>query len=217
MPHLKEEKTETEVAEYLKKHPQFFVQHQDLLMNMELPQQSGEMPFHERQVQALRERHDAQQARLDWMVDTARSNQDLAHELHHLAINLLALAGQKSPSDLAALVQSRFEIEEVAIFMASQQQDYPPQMDYSLLCQRVAHCGSVCDDRISTQLSAQVFPQSAAMGSCAFIPLAHQQKIYGVMVLGASERQRFQPSMGVLILDRLGQLLGAYLAVRNSD
>ncbi len=210
-----------EVADYLKDHPEFFAEHSDLLDAMNLPEQPGQPPaherIHERQVRALRERHEQQQARLDLIVDTARSNQDLARGLHQVAVNLLGL-DDLDPEDPAApgrLVKARFDIDDVAVFLSARQQDFPPQVDYALLCQRVEHLASVCDDRVSSKLGAALFPDAAAIQSCAFIPITHGQKFYGVMVLGSADRQRFQPDMGVLILDRLGQLLGAYLAGRG--
>ncbi len=212
-----------EVADYLKKNPQFVVEHRDLLAGLEVsppPDAPLNAPAHarlqERQVQALRDRQARQQARLDWVVDTARSNHDLEHGLHQIAVNLLSLGGGDAEAEAAPalLVKSRFDIDKVAIFLASRRHEFAA-VDYPSLCQRVAHLGSVCDDRVSSQLAAALFPGASAIASCAFIPLAHRQNLYGVMVLGAADKTRFQPDMGVMILDRLGQLIGAYLAGRN--
>lgn len=210
-------KKDREVADYLKSQPRFFVRHADLLANLEVPLQAGEAPFHERQVQVLRDRDVRQQARLALMVDTVRSNQNLAHELHRIAIKLLVAEAREvaSLSALAALVKERFELEAAAIFLSSQQQELLPQVDYSLLCQRVAHLSSVCDDRVSSQLMTALFPQASALASGAFVPLVHRQDLRGVLVLGSADERRFRPDMGVLLIDRLGQLLGAHIAARN--
>ncbi len=207
------------IADYLKEHPDFFAEHPDLLAAMNAPEAPLATPahgrIHDRRELALRERQERQQTRMESMLDTARSNQDLADELHQIAVSLLSADKSKDLKDPAVpglLVKSRFDIDEVAIFLSSEQQDFPPQVDYAHLCQRVAHFGSVCDDRVSSKLGAALFPHAAAIASCAFIPLAHRQKLHGVMVLGCVDRERFQPGMGALILDRLGQLIGAYLA-----
>lgn len=209
-----------EVAEYLKAHPDFFVEHADMLADalaaMNLPESSDASPaherIHERQVQALRERHDRQQQRLDVLMDTARSNQDLMLELHQIAVTLLHSeeADAQDPVAVGELVKSRFAIDAVAVFLAANKKDIPAQVDYALLSQRVAHLGSVCDDRVSSKLGAALFSEGGEINSCAFVPIVHRREAYGVMVLGAADRERFQPDMGVLFLDRLGQLLGAY-------
>lgn len=203
-----------EVADYLEKHPDFFTERRALLAAMHLPEAPGATPFHERQVQALRDR----QARLDRVLDTVRDNQHLEQQLHQVAVELLNADGLDGPGATAALVETRFDLDAVAIFLASQmarQPASPPQVDYPSLCRRVEHLSSACDDRVSNKLSASLFPDAGAIASCAFVPLAHRQALCGVMVLGAADSQRFQPGMGVLILDRLGQLISACLAGRN--
>lgn len=203
-----------EVADYLEKHPDFFTERRDLLAAMHLPETPGATPFHERRAQALRDR----QARLDRMLDTVRDNQHLEQQLHQVAVELLNADGLDGAGAPAALVKTRFGLDAVAIFLASRMARQPAStapMDYPSLCRRVEHLGSSCDDRVSNQLSASLFPDAGAIASCAFVPLAHRRALCGVMVLGAADSRRFQPGMGVLILDRLGQLISACLAGRN--
>ena len=233
-----------EVADYLKAHPEFFAEYPDLLAAINQSAAADAVPahkrIHERQVQALRERNQRQQARFDQLLDTAHSNHDLDFGLHQIAVALLNPddIDAKDPSAPGRLVKSRFDMDDVAIFLSAKLPAKPPakksaqkdghktkqqtkqkpaaaQVDYEMLSQRVEHLGSVCDDRVSSQLGTALFPHAAAIASCAFVPITHQQKLYGVMVLGSADRERFQPDMGVLILDRLGQLLGAYLAGRG--
>lgn len=203
-----------EVADYLEKHPDFFTERRDLLAAMHLPETPGDTPFHERQVRALRDR----QARLDRMLDTVRDNQHLEQQLHQVAVELLNSDGLDGPGAPAALVKARFDLDAVAIFLSSRMARQPastPQVDYPSLCRRVEHLGSSCDDRVSNKLSASLFPEAGVIASCAFVPLARRQALCGVMVLGAADARRFQPGMGVLILDRLGQLVSACLAGRD--
>jgi len=206
-----------QVVDYLKKNPGFFDQHQELLAAMDFSNQTGVVPFHERQVQVLRDRQDVQQARLDLIVDTARSNQDLEHGLHRIAVKLLSLEGldPEDPIQPALLVKSRFDVDDVAIFLSSRQPYIDPKIDYPSLCKRVAHLGSVCDDRVSSKLQIVLFSDASSVASCAFVPIVYQQNIFGVMVLGSKDKDQFQPGMGVRVLDRLGQLIGAYLAGRG--
>ena len=157
-----------EVADYLKKNPNFFTENRDLLAGLELPEQPelpglpGTAPvherIHERQVRALRTRHDLQQAKLDLMVDTVKNNQALEQGVHQFAVTLLNLEDldPANPDAPALLVKSRFDVDNVAVFLSSRQQDFSPEVDYSLLCRRVEHLGSVCDDRISSKLGSGV-------------------------------------------------------------
>ena len=166
-----------------------------------------------RQMQVLRERNAKQQARIDAIMAAARGHQDLQLDMHNLAVELLAGQFNSTHDEkLQApikLIKTRFAIDHIALCLASQQHKFT-EIDYSLLCQRVKHLGSVCDDRISAKLQTALFPAATKIGSCAFVPIVYEKNLRGVMVLGAMDNQRFLPNMGVTILDRLGQLIGAY-------
>ncbi|MDD9821830.1 MAG: DUF484 family protein, partial [Gammaproteobacteria bacterium] len=219
------------VADYLESHPDFFASRGALLAAMQLPEEFA-TPFHARQAQALRDR----QARLDRMLETVKVNQNLDQELHQFAVELLGMVGDgraAAPDAAAAaiaapmeLLKTRFDLDAAAVFLDAQRDSFDPGLDYASLCNRVEHLGGVCDDRVSSKLSAALFPAAAdvaagagaaapAVASCAFVPLARGRQLRGVMVLGDADRARFQPGMGALILDRLGQLVSAYLAGRG--
>jgi len=218
------------VADYLESHPDFFAERGALLAAMQLPEEFA-TPFHARQAQALRDR----QARLDRMLETVKVNQNLEQELHQFAVELLGMVGDgraAAPDAAAAaaiaapmeLVKTRFDLDAAAVFLDAQRDSFGPGLDYASLCNRVEHLGGVCDDRVSSKLSAALFPAAAdgaagaaaaPIASCAFVPLARGRQLRGVMVLGDADRARFQPGMGALILDRLGQLVSAYLAGRG--
>lgn len=214
-----------EVADYLARHPDFFAERGALLATMRLPDEFA-TPFHERQAQALRER----QTRLDRMLETVKANQNLEQELHEFAVDLLAsdcADADASPSDEAAaidrpaeLLTTRFDLSAAAVFLDRQKTNFDPGVDYAALCSRVEHLGGACDDRVSAKLTAALFPAAegahdgaAAIASCAFVPLlrAGKRELRGVLVLGDADRARFQPGMGVLFIDRIGQLVSAYL------
>ena len=220
------------VADYLESHPDFFASRGALLAAMQLPEEFA-TPFHARQAQALRDR----QARLDRMLETVKVNQNLEQELHQFAVELLGMVGDgraasaPDTGDAAAaiaapmeLLKTRFDLDAAAVFLDAQRDSFDPGLDYASLCNRVEHLGGVCDDRVSSKLSAALFPAAAdvdsdsaaaPVASCAFVPLARGRQLRGVMVLGDADRARFQPGMGALILDRLGQLVSAYLAGRG--
>lgn len=194
-----------EVAEYLKKNPAFFDEHQDVLAEIQLG--ADQQPFHQRQVEVLKERHSAEQARFEMVVDSARSNQELEQSLHELAQRMLS---EKQDGSVSAenIITSHFSLKHVKVCLEGEQ--FGDDLD--LMKKRVAHGASVCDDRISSQLLEALFGEQNGVESCAFVPLNHAGKGIGVMVLGAEEGQRFQPGMGTIYLDRIGQLVGAFLS-----
>ena len=201
-----------EVIDFLKNNPSFFEENEDLLLDMTISDGQDLACFYERKIQVLRDREKQQQAKIDMIVDGARSNQQLESELLQMAICLLSdHQNSRSVDQASILVRSQFNVEAVVIFREPDDGGSPdPQ--YEALRQRVLHMSSVCDDRISTKLRVSLFgADGEAIQSCAFVPLAFEGEITGVMVLGSNRAEKFAPGAGVLFLDRLGQLIAGFL------
>ncbi len=196
-----------DIAAYLEKNPAFFDQHQELLANLQLS--AEEAPFHQRQVEVLRDRHNAEQAKYELVLDSARENQSIEQQLHALA-QLLLGHSVHSVYKVSQAVEEHFNLPYVTVLQASDAgRSAEEDEQFELLIQRVMHGNSICDDRVSSALLEWMFHDSE-IASCAFVPLlSHDQK--GVLVLGDTNKERFQPGMGSVYLDRIGELVSAYL------
>ena len=194
-----------EVAEYLRQNPAFFDEHQDVLAELQVG--DDQQPFHQRQVQVLKQRHSAEQARYAMVVDSARNNQELELSLHQLAQKLLREANG-SPEKAELIITDHFSLERVRVFVDEKQSGE----ELELMKKRVLHGASVCDDRVSSQLLGALFGENNTVKSCAFIPLKCERHNVGVAVLGAVDGDRFQPGMGTIYLDRIGELVGSFLS-----
>jgi uncharacterized protein YigA (DUF484 family) len=81
---------EAEVAEFLKKHPDFFNNHLDILSSLNIPHQSGQaVSLVERQMQALRQSNNDLKARFNQLMDMARQNENHFDNTKSLIIDLL--------------------------------------------------------------------------------------------------------------------------------
>src|SRR5690606_7331696 len=79
-----------QVADYLRHHPEFFVDHQELLGDLFLPHESGPaVSLVERQVSILRERNIDMRNRLSKLLDNARENDKLFDKTKRLVLSLL--------------------------------------------------------------------------------------------------------------------------------
>src|SRR5690554_7037503 len=92
-----------QVADYLRHHPEFFVDHQELLGDLFLPHESGPaVSLVERQVSILRERNIDMRNRLSKLLDNARENDKLFDKTKRLVLALIE--GQ----DLGDIVDALF-------------------------------------------------------------------------------------------------------------
>jgi len=209
-----------EIVDYLKAHPDFFEAHQELLAEMKLDGEKGATPFYERQIQVLKERAHQHRAKLDFIVNSAQANQYLELALHRLARGLIRQNHDTSPSydSLIAAIKTEFDVDKIVVLRQRDPAAMPTKTDYDSIRQRVAHRGSVCDDRLSSSFINTLFAEDQQkIKSCAFIPLTHSDELRGVMILGSANQNRFQPDFGVMFLDRLGELSSAYLHRYLSD
>jgi uncharacterized protein YigA (DUF484 family) len=201
-----------EIIEYLINNPSFFEENQDLFADMETGAAGGAIHFYERQLKVLKDREARHKAKIDMIVDSAESNRRLESELLDLAVRLL---GQKhngaDPAEFAiAMIKRQFNVKEARFLMVSEHGSDLPY--YHEVHQRVVHGSSICDDRVSSRLLQALFDdEGGTIESCAFVPVVFEEYKLGVMVLGSTTRERFQPGIGVLFLDRLGLLVGGFL------
>ncbi|NKB63698.1 MAG: DUF484 family protein [Gammaproteobacteria bacterium] len=210
-----------EVVDYLKANPDFFVHYPELLADMDFSKHSETPSFHQRQLQVLKDREYEQQTRLDIIMDSAKANLQLEQGLHNLSARLIShqheKAGQSSEK-LIELIIELFIVDRISIILEKNENNPESKVDYSFLSQRVAHRGSICDDRLASALIVSIFGQSEKkIRSCAFLPLSFEEKIKGVMVIGSIDQDRFKPGFGVMFLDQLALLSSAYLQPDLTD
>ena len=114
------------VAAYLRLHPEFFVQHEELIPELRIPHQPGEaVSLVERQVKLLRERNIEMRHRLSQLMDVARENDRLfdktASNLQEVVARggkVILLSDQRGCDQLAAYVHTPVVLPEVDPFVA---------------------------------------------------------------------------------------------------
>lgn len=214
---------ESDVAEWLKANPDFFRRHSDLLTSLRLPHASGAaVSLIERQVEVLREKNQAADARLAELVSIARSNETLAAKIHKFARRLM-----RAPTRRAVLAQiergfrEEFDTAHTVLLLFRAAPDAadlrfvrPVAPDdanlagfENLLAGGRPRCGQIRDQ----QRDFIFGPDSGSIGSVALVPLAGDESL-GLLVLGSINRERFHPGMSTDFLALLGELISDALA-----
>ncbi|MGA7178967.1 MAG: DUF484 family protein [Thiobacillaceae bacterium] len=207
-----------DIADYLKSHPDFFNQHAELLSDLHIPHPHGThaISITERQVLSLRDKVRLLEGKLTDLIQFGEENDAISDKLHKLAVDL---TGSTNIYALLAALESH--LHEGFAVPHSSMRIWGLHTDASL---------SVLEpvsDKLRTQVGGQRRPACGplkyeeALGwfgesathlrSFAAIPLA-SDKSYGLLVLASEDPKRFYPEMGVLFLERLGELLGAAIS-----
>lgn len=215
------------VADYLANHPDFFERHAGLLEQLRLPHRAGAatVSLVERQVSVLQDKNRSLERRLRELVDVARFNSTLSDKIHALAIRLLqatdaasVLAGLESGlrEDFGAnqavvvLLHNTSEIVQrpATRFLRTADRSDPALKAFSTFIQQNRpRCGRIRD--VQREF---LFPgEEAGIASVAMVPLGRNCEL-GILAIGSSDSNRFNPTMSTDFLARIGDLAAASLA-----
>ncbi|WP_455385962.1 DUF484 family protein [Acidihalobacter prosperus] len=209
--------SEDAVAEFLRKHHDFFVRHLELLDVLRVPHPThGAVSLIERQLSVLRERNRNLERKLGELIQVARDNEHLSANLHQLALGLMRADSLDSVLATAReLLCGEFHADHVVVRLIDR--DGSLQAPYSvarndpgleefasIFERRRPLCG-----RLRREQLDWLFGEDAAeVASSVVIPL-HDTEPLGVLALGSRDADRFHPSMGTLFLGYLGDLLAS--------
>lgn len=215
------------VADYLANHPDFFERHSGLLERLRLPHRSGAatVSLVERQVSVLQDKNRALDRRLHELVDVARSNSTLSEKVHALAIRLLkatdaasVLAGLEAglredfgaSQAVVVLLHNTSEIVQspATRFLRTADRSDPALKAFATFIQQDRpRCGRIRD--VQREF---LFPgEASGIASVAMVPLGRACEL-GILAIGSSDSNRFNPTMSTDFLARIGELAAAALA-----
>jgi uncharacterized protein YigA (DUF484 family) len=217
---------EETVARYLQHNPEFFERHQALLARLRLPHSRGgsTISLVERQIEVMRERHAALEAKLAELVRVARENDATAERFHRFARRLLrAPSRQAALDEIEASLRDDFDaFHSVLLLVGSAPQesthrfprtiapDDPNLKSFeSLFASAKPRCGQVRDSQRDFLFGAD----ANDIGSVALVPLGEKGSM-GLLALGSTERDRFHPGMSTEFLGRMADLIADAVARR---
>ncbi len=210
--------TAQQMIDYLRQHPDFFVERTELLSRLNLhggPKTSGKTTsLGQRQIVILREQITALEEQLRQLSSVASNNEHLLNRWHDLTLGLFSAT---EVSDFFDLLDQRlrqdFNADAVRISLKAGQHLDKELLEVAHVCEAQAneekllneliglkapHCG-----RLTQAKKTLLFSPQDKIGSAAIVPL-HKQ---GVLAIGSQDETRFEPGMGVLFLELLGKTI----------
>lgn len=217
------------VANYLLEHPDFFADHEDLLLNLRIPHKSGQaISLLERQVSMLRRRNDETQDQIKSFVENAKENDALFEKTRTIILNIIK---STTLEELSTLIEEKlkqeFDASSSKLFFASEAEIddsesslfmLPLELTSTVLGKlfqrKRAYCGSLNKDQ-----AALFFPESGKISSVAIIPIHFQDenkiktKLPGIplLVVASNKDKHFNASLDTLFLDFIGEILSSHI------
>lgn len=205
------------VAEYLRRHPDFFMTQDELLGDLRVPHtRGGTVSLVERQLSVLRERSQEMRQRLVQLVDVARDNDRLFELTRELTLDLLdADSLDTLVPALEDGLRNKFKVPYVSfILFANTAVDVGRSVPLAAAQQEIAGLlgeSAVCG---TLRASEQVFlfgAESAAVIQSAAVAGIGEHKPLGVLALGSPDSQHYTSTMGTLFLTFIVQVLARTL------
>ncbi len=212
--------TAAQVEDYLRKHPDFFHKHLNLLEHMSIPHPSGSaVSLISKQLELFRNRHQDMENKLITLVDIARDNNTSLNRMHKLTLALLdATTLEEAVANLEIALSEYFLVDFVAVLIIKPNPDNtlthlfiePGSKDLEPFAAELAGNQPKCG-RLSIAQARVLFGGMAfEVKSCAIIPMAFTE-LEGILAIGSRDEDRFHPSMGHLFLNQMSEIIGTRL------
>jgi uncharacterized protein len=231
---------ETQIADYLSAHPEFFERHAELLAAIRLksPHGAGVISLQERQTARLREQNRRLERRIAVLLRYGQENDAMADTLVQWTARLLAQRDPYlAPRTLLAGLRALFDVSHVALRLWDTVDNAALADFTSSVHPNLRQCadqlsGPVCGKAADME-ALQWFKEADAeegagrktasgMGSAALIALrrfthdaytdAAAAPAFGLIMVGSSDPARFDAEMATDFLARIGALSSAALA-----
>lgn len=207
---------EASIAQYLRRHPDFFLRQRELVTELRIPHEvRPARSLIEYQVQLLRDETSRLRARLDELLHIARGNDRLMEQLHRLTLELIDADSLETALDaLRRSLQQSFHADAVHIILITPlpaqanacvwKPDHPDAARLAKLCRGDQPvCGQLDDE----QRQLAFGELAAAVKSAALIPLA-DGAARGLLAIGSHNPEHYRSDQGTVFLRQLGALLG---------
>lgn len=202
------------VAAYLRLHPEFFIDHDELIPELRIPHQRGDtVSLVERQVKLLRERNIEMRHRLSQLMDVARDNDRLFDKTRRLVLDLLDAGSlEEVVSCVEDSLRREFQVPFVSLILFC---DVPLPVGRSvssaeahqaiggLLAGGKTICGVLREHELNFLFGSE---DGAQVGSAAVVSIAYQG-LHGVLAIGSADPQHYKSSLGTLFLGYIAEVL----------
>ncbi|HEY3521679.1 MAG TPA: DUF484 family protein [Rhodanobacteraceae bacterium] len=208
-----------DVAEYLRRRPDFLKDFPDLAQELVIPREHGPAAsLTAYQLEALRARNQELNERLADLIAVATDNEQLMVRVHSLNVTLLRAATlEETCRSFVAALNEDFGTDRVCLALFRAMADLPHAEWLLLVQDRTALpefaeflsrneplCGRLAQEKLD-RLFGDRSPQ---VQSCALLKIGER----GLLAIGSTDINRFHPGIGTIFLKLIAQALDAALA-----
>ncbi len=203
-----------QVADYLRRHPDFFLEHIELLaaLRIKSPQDGKVVSLVDKQAQVLRERNLEMRQRMGEALETARANEQLFDKTRRLVLDLIETQTlddvivvlrdsmrhdfNADTSSLILFGEMDYDSRARTVPLHEAQENIP-----GILKTNQPTCGILRDEELEF-----LFPANREVGSAVAAPLVHVGPI-GVLAIGSYDPEYYRSGMGTIFISYVVEAL----------
>jgi len=207
-----------QVIEFFSNNPDFFLHHQDALLNLNFPHSTGSaVSILQYQIDRYRNQDRATRAKLNDLINLARENDRLSERVHSMTLSLIKLDSTDAViKQLDTMFKKEFHADWVSIMIFDDSQ-IQIESTSSHLITKTTQINQTFENffkanrplcgRLKQQQLEFLFSDNAdKVGSAVLLPLGSMNEL-GMIAIGSDDEQRFQSSMGTIYLNQMSQII----------
>ncbi len=208
-----------QVAEFLRAHPDFFEQHVDVLLNINVghPHGGRTVSIPERQLIATREKVKLLETKLAELIQFGEENDALSSKIHDLTLRLIDCATLDQLIDTVYLdLLDNFHVPHVAVRFwdvvapessSPEFQAVGTELHHFVAAMKAPYCGS----HPVYETNLWFGEHAPHLKSYALVPLK-TGRTFGLLLMASENAERFYADMGTVFLTHIGDVLAHCLA-----
>jgi uncharacterized protein YigA (DUF484 family) len=217
----KEAPSATEIASYLRRHPEFLNEYPDIALTLLVPRDQGATTsLASYQLEALRDKNRELSQRLRELIEIAHENEQLMVRVHALSLTLMRerTLGDSVRRVMAALSED-FRSNQVRLVLFRAPSTDLPVAEWLIsapsganelpaFAEFLKRGEPLCGRLLPEKLNFLFGKQAAEVQSSVLVPINGA----GMLAIGSSDANRFHPGMGTVFVRLIAESIGAAIA-----
>ena len=207
---------ESKIISYLEDNPDFFLNKNDLLINLEIPhQKKGSVSLVEHQIGILQQENKQLKNQLNELIKNASSNHKIIEKIQNLSYKLFQsksssealsysrkfLINEFEINDCTFVFYEKLDFKKSKFILIKNKKDKSLKLFESFIKNNIPRCNKLSE--IQYQF---LFSTSNSIRSSALIPLGLTENI-GFLAINSLDEERFSPDMSMDYLLIIGKLI----------
>ncbi len=216
-------KIQKAIKTYLLKHPGYFVQHPELMAELEVASVEGELTnLSTHQLRTLQNENRQLKAQITQLIKNAQQSESMMNRLFNLLTELSVVKKANFLPEFVTFVIENFPTDYFKLLVAENLVELPDHDHVEGLSAEQMKQFAVfqakpepLSGRLKTEKIQSIFTGSKDIKSAIVLPVGVKAG-YGLLAFASTSEEKFHPHSSSDLLQKLAQILAAYFAQQNN-